>query len=148
MTRRTVYSIGFTKRSAQDFFETLKREGIQRLIDVRLNNASQLAGFSRSDSLSYLLPVVCAAEYRHEPLLAPTRELLTAYRKRRISWHAYARRFKALMRERRIEHELDPALFDQPTVLLCSEKTAECCHRRLVLDYLQKEWGGLQVRHL
>ena len=148
MAKRTAYSIGFTKHTAQDFFETLKANGIQRLVDVRLNNVSQLAGFSKRDDLEYFLRTICGIEYVHEPLLAPTQELLSDYQKRKIKWDTYARRFLTLMRERRIEREVNASFFDQTSVLLCSEETADHCHRRLVLDYLKRKWGDLAIRHL
>jgi uncharacterized protein YeaO (DUF488 family) len=115
---------------------------------VRLNNSSQLAAFSKRDDLAYFLRKICHAEYRHEPLLAPTQELLDAYKKRKGSWDDYERAFLALMRERRVEEVLSPALFETPTVLLCSEHTAEHCHRRLVLEYLQQHWDNLQIIHI
>jgi uncharacterized protein YeaO (DUF488 family) len=122
--------------------------GIRRLLDVRLNNVSQLAGFSKREDLRYFLRELCAAEYIHEPLLAPTQELLDEYRKAKGGWENYERRFLALMRERAVERRLDRRLFDLPTVLLCSEATAEHCHRRLVLEYLQAHWGDLTITHL
>lgn len=122
--------------------------GIRRLLDVRLNNVSQLAGFSKREDLAYFLRELCGAEYLHEPLLAPTQALLDAYRKQKGSWEEYERRFLDLMRERRIEERLDRHLFDIPTVLLCSEATPERCHRRLVLEYLQERWGDLRITHL
>jgi uncharacterized protein (DUF488 family) len=122
--------------------------GIRRLLDVRLNNVSQLAGFSKRDDLRYFLRELCAADYIHEPLLAPTQELLDEYRKRKGSWEDYERRFLALMRERGVERRIERRLFEIPTVLLCSEATAEKCHRRLVLEYLQSHWGGLTITHL
>lgn len=143
-----VYTIGFTKKTAEQFFESLRRVGIRRLLDVRLNNVSQLAGFSKREDLAYFLRTICDAEYLHEPLLAPTQELLDAYRKQHSSWEDYTRRFLALMGERHIEDRISPALFDVPTVLLCSEATAEHCHRRLVLEYLQSQWGNLTIIHL
>jgi uncharacterized protein (DUF488 family) len=143
-----VYTLGFTKRSAADFFGALKAAGIQRLLDVRLHNTGQLAGFTKRDDLAYFLRELCGAEYRHEPLLAPTADLLDAYRKRKGSWQEYERGFRALMAERAIEREYDPSLFAAPTVLLCSETTAERCHRRLVLEHLQQHWGGLEIVHL
>ena len=120
--------------------------GIRRLLDVRLNNVSQLAGFSKRDDLAYFLRTICDAEYLHEPLLAPTQELLDGYRKHDSGWDAYERRFLALMAERRIEDHISPDFFAMPTVLLCSEATAERCHRRLVLEYLQRAWGADDVR--
>ena len=143
-----IYTVGFTRKSAAEFFELLKARGIRRLIDVRLNNVSQLAGFSKRDDLAYFLREIVGAEYEHEPLLAPTQELLDDFKKRRGSWPDYERRFLALMRERKIEDKLDRASFAEPTVLLCSEATPEHCHRRLVVEYLDAAWGGIEVVHL
>jgi uncharacterized protein (DUF488 family) len=143
-----IYSIGFTQKSAAQFFGALKAAGIRRLLDVRLNNTSQLAAFAKKDDLAYFLETICGAEYAHEPLLAPTQQMLDAYKKRKGDWAAYEREFLALLRERRIEAKLDPAQFATPTVLLCSEPTAEHCHRRLVLEYLAEEWNNLTIHHL
>jgi uncharacterized protein (DUF488 family) len=143
-----VFTIGFTKRSAADFFGTLRRAGIQRLLDVRLNNSSQLAGFTKASDLPFFLKEICGAEYLHEPLLAPSQELFDAYKKGKGSWNEYERRFLHLMAEREIEKKIDRKLFEIPTALLCSETTAEHCHRRLVLEYLQEKWGGLTAVHL
>jgi hypothetical protein len=113
---------------------------------VRLNNASRLAGFARRADLPFFLKELCGAEYLHEPLLVPTRELLDAYRN--WGWPNYERAFLELLRERRVEETLDRNLFEVPTVLLCSEAGPEHCHRRLVLEYLDREWGGIQAVHL
>lgn len=143
-----VFTIGFTQSTAAQFFGRLRQAGIKRLLDVRLNNSSQLASFAKKDDLAFFLRELCSVDYLHEPLLAPTQAMLDAYKKAKGSWRDYEERFLALMAERRIEERLDRRLFDLPTVLLCSEPTAEHCHRRLVLDYLQEKWGGLQVTHL
>jgi uncharacterized protein (DUF488 family) len=143
-----IYTAGFTKKTAEQFFESLRRAGIRRLLDIRLNNSSQLAGFSKRDDLAYFLRVICHADYQHEPLLAPTQDLLDEYKKQKGSWEAYERRFLALMRERRIEERIDRRLFAVPTVLLCSEATPEHCHRRLVAEYLRDQWGDLTITHL
>jgi len=143
-----VYSIGFTKKTAQQFFDLLKREKIRRLLDVRLNNISQLAGFTKRDDLKYFLREICGAEYLHEPLLAPTQEILDGYKKKKGAWEEYERKFLALMSERKIEQRIDRSIFSVPTVLLCSEPTPEHCHRRLVLEYLSNKWGTISVRHL
>jgi uncharacterized protein (DUF488 family) len=143
-----IYSIGFTQRSAEDFFNTLKSAGIRRLVDIRLNNTSQLAAFAKRDDLAYFLKAICNAEYHHEPLLAPTQDTLDTYKKRKGDWAAYEREFLTLMRTRKIEKKLDRAQFTQPTVLLCSEFTPEHCHRRLILEYLQKKWGDFNIVHL
>jgi len=143
-----IYTIGFTQRTAAAFFGALKEAGIRRLVDVRLNNRSQLAGFAKRGDLAYFLRELCAASYRHEPLLAPTQEMLDAYKKAKGSWDDYERRFIALLRERRVEEAISPAIFAVPTVLLCSEATADHCHRRLVCDYLDTHWGNVRAIHL
>ena len=125
----------------------MKDAGIGGLLDVRLNNASRLAGFARRADLPFFLKELCGAEYLHEPRLTPTREILDAYRKGG-GWPNYERAFLGLLRERRVEETLDRSLFEVPTVLLCSEASAEHCHRRLVLEYLDREWGGIRAVHL
>lgn len=115
---------------------------------MRLNNSSQLAGFAKRDDLAFFLAELRGAEYLHEPLLAPTREMLDTYKKGAESWQEYERRFLELLRERRVEKVLDRSLFEVPTTLLCSEASPEHCHRRLVLEYLDREWGGIRAVHL
>lgn len=143
-----VYTIGFTRRSAADFFSTLDQHGIKRVIDVRIHNASQLAGFTKRDDLAYFLQRILGAEYRHEPTLAPSEELLRAYRSRELDWDTYGARFRDLMAERRIQDQYNPDLFVPPTVLLCAEPNARECHRALILDYLNKYWGNIEPIHL
>jgi uncharacterized protein (DUF488 family) len=144
----TMFSIGFTQRSAEEFFGALREAGVRRLLDVRLNNTSQLAGFAKRDDLRFFLREICGAEYEHEALLAPTREMLDGYKKRKGAWSEYEREFLTLMRERRIEERVSRASFETPTALLCSERTTEHCHRRLVMEYFAEAWGGVQLRHL
>jgi len=143
-----VYTIGFAKKKARQFFSALKKAGIKRLIDVRLNNSSQLAGFTKRDDLSYFLEQLCDAEYIHMPILAPTKDILDDFKKMKMPWQDYERRFMALMAERRIEEEVNKTLFEVATVLLCSEPTADHCHRRLVSEYLRDKWGDLKIIHL
>ena len=143
-----VYTVGFTKKTAAQFFGTLKNAGIKRLLDVRLNNASQLARFARREDLPFFLKELCGIEYVHEPQLAPTKNLLRDYRKKNITWSDYERRFCQLMADRKIETTLNRDLFALPTALLCSEATAEQCHRRLILEYLQQHGSNLQIIHL
>lgn len=143
-----VYTIGFAKKTAAKFFGALKSAGVKRLLDVRLNNSSQLAGFTKRDDLPYFLREICGAEYVHEPLLAPTQDLLDDYKKRKGNWSDYERQFLQLMEQRRVEEKIDRRVFDVPTALLCSETTAEHCHRRLVLEYLGRKWGDIKVVHL
>ena len=143
-----IYSIGFTQKSAGEFFGTLKSHAIERLLDVRLNNTSQLAGFAKQADLAWFLGEICGAAYEHEPLLAPTQEMLDAFKKHKGSWDVYEQSFLSLMKERKIESAIDRESFAKRTVLLCSEPTAERCHRRLVLEYLQQHWEGIKVHHL
>jgi uncharacterized protein (DUF488 family) len=118
------------------------------LVDVRLNNVSQLAGFTKREDLQFFLKEICGADYQHEFLLAPTQGILDDYKKKKGAWSEYERKFLALMAERRIEERIDRSLFSIPTVLLCSEPTAEHCHRRLVLEYLRDKWGNVKLTNL
>ena len=142
-----VLTIGFTQKRAQRFFELLRDAGAKRAVDVRLNNASQLAGFAKRDDLAWFLHEICAMDYLHLPALAPTKDLLAAYRKANIDWPTYELRFLDLMRERRIEETVDPSMLDNGC-LLCSEDQPHHCHRRLVAEYLNDHWGGFEVVHL
>jgi uncharacterized protein (DUF488 family) len=143
-----IYTIGFTKKTAEQFFTLLKDAKIRRLLDVRLNNVSQLAGFTKKEDLKYFLREICGCEYVHEPLFAPTQEMLDYYKKDKRSWEEYERSFLDLMAERKVEDKIDQLTFAVPTALLCSEPTAEHCHRRLILDYLLTKWDNIYVRHL
>ncbi|HEY2823450.1 MAG TPA: DUF488 domain-containing protein [Candidatus Acidoferrum sp.] len=146
-----IYSIGFTQKTAAQFFSLLQQHGIRRLLDVRLNNVSQLAGFAKRDDLKFFLHEICNADYIHDPTLAPTQEMLDRYKKEKTTpWSEYESAFLALITQRKIESTLDPAIFNIPTVLLCSEPTPENCHRRLVLEYLQNHWPthNIHITHL
>jgi uncharacterized protein (DUF488 family) len=143
-----IYTIGFTQTTAEHFFSRLAAARVERLLDVRLNNSSQLAGFAKARDLPYFLRELLGASYEHEPLLAPTQELLDQYKKQRGDWSTYEQRFLALMRERQIQHALDAEGFKAPTALLCSEATPEHCHRRLVAEYLADYWSDTQIVHL
>lgn len=143
-----IYTIGFTQTTAERFFKRLADVGIGRLLDVRLNNTSQLAGFARAKDLPFFLRELVGAGYEHEPLLAPTQELLDEYKKRGGDWSTYEVQFLELMRRRQIEHALAASDFQTPTVLLCSEATAEHCHRRLVCEYLADRWPDVRSVHL
>ena len=148
MPSAAVSTIGFTKTTAEGFFERLLESGVKRIIDVRLHNTSQLAGFAKSDDLAYFLKKIGGIEYVHELLLAPTDAMLKAYKKEKGDWDAYEARFMTLMAKRQIENRLKPEMLDG-TCLLCSEATPHHCHRRLVCEYLNDKWNGaLGVRHL
>ncbi len=140
-----VYTIGFSRKGAEQFFETLKRHDISCLLDVRLNNTSQLAGYTKLPDLGYFLLEICSAAYLHLPQLAPTRELLDSYKKKKITWKEYESRYLALLREREVESQVQRRLLDGPSILLCSEPTPDYCHRRLALEYLQEQWGDMKI---
>ena len=146
-TDTTVYTIGFTKKSAAEFFGLLRRSGTKRVVDVRLNNVSQLAGFSKRDDLEYFLKEIVGIDYIHQPLLAPTADILDAYKKHKGDWSIYEPAFLDLMRRREIEKRIDPATI-KGGCLLCSEDKPHHCHRRLVVEYLRSKWGDLDIRHL
>jgi len=143
-----IWTIGFTQSTAEHFFGRLAAARIGQLLDVRLSNSSQLAGFAKAQDLPYLLRELVGAGYRHEPLLAPTKELLDSQKKQKGDWHVFERRFESLLAERQIETRLSPADFEPRTALLCSEASAERCHRRLVCDYLGLHWRGVAAVHL
>ena len=142
-----ISTIGFTQKPARHFFDLLMQSDARRVVDVRLNNGSQLAGFAKKDDLAFFLGELCGMEYIHLPALAPTKELLDDYRKRRCKWAAYEDRFIALMRERRIEATV-PKEIVADGCLLCSEDKPHRCHRRLVAEYLKQHWGNVEIEHL
>jgi uncharacterized protein (DUF488 family) len=142
-----VFTIGFTKSTAERFFGRLQRAGVKKILDVRLNNVSQLAGFAKKDDLRYFLKAIGGIDYAHEPLLAPTQPLLDRYKKDGGDWADYERRFLSLMAERRIEQTVPRASLEG-ACLLCSEDKPHHCHRRLVVEYLKQSWGDLEVQHL
>ena len=142
-----IYTIGFTKKSARDFFDLLRRAGVRRVVDIRLNNESQLAGFTKKEDLGYFLKAIADIEYVHRPDLAPTKEILDGYKKKRLNWADYERRFLDLMKERKAENLISQTDLDK-ACLLCSEPKAEKCHRRLVAEYLQSKWGNVKIHHL
>jgi uncharacterized protein (DUF488 family) len=143
-----IATIGFTKTTASGFFDRIKKSGVKKIVDVRLHNTSQLAGFAKAGDLAYFLREICGAEYLHQPLLAPTDDILKAYKRDKGDWNVYQGLFLKLMADRRIESRLRPDMF-QGSCLLCSEATPHHCHRRLVCEYLNDKWdGSLNVRHL
>jgi uncharacterized protein (DUF488 family) len=142
-----VFTIGFTKKSAETFFSRLCGAGVRRLVDVRLNNVSQLAGFSKKDDLRYFLKAICGIEYIHMPELAPTKSLLDEYKKHSHDWPKYEAQFLQLLTERRVEGKVSRDLLES-ACLLCSEEKPTHCHRRLVAEYLNSKWGGIETVHL
>lgn len=142
-----IYTMGFTKKNAEQFFSKLKEANVKSLIDTRLNNASQLAGFTKKDDLRYFLSKILNIEYIYAPSLAPTKEILDAYKKHGGSWDIYENKFNDLISIRKIEDKFDPKMLDD-ACLLCSEATPHHCHRRLVAEYLRDHWGNVEIIHL
>ena len=142
-----LYTIGFTKKSAETFFTRLQTAGVRKVIDVRLNNNSQLAGFSKRDDLAYFLRTIGGIGYAHSLPLAPTAELLDRYKKVDRDWPAYERDFRTLIADRHIERTLDRADLDG-ACLLCSEDKPHHCHRRIVAEYLRDSWNDVEIAHL
>lgn len=142
-----LFTIGFTKTTAKGFFDRLKRSGARKIVDVRLNNVSQLAGFAKRDDLAYFSKEICGMSYQHMPQLAPTKDILDDYKKRKeMQWTEYEERFLSLMAKRHIE-TIDKENIDGGC-LLCSEDKPHHCHRRLVAEYLKKKWGDVDIVHL
>lgn len=142
-----LFTIGFTKKSAEAFFTKLKQSGAKRVVDVRLNNVSQLAGFAKRNDLQFFLREICHMDYVHMPELAPTQDILDEYKKNKGDWAVYEQKFLQLMRKREIEKKIDPAVIADGC-LLCSEDKPHHCHRRLVAEYLKSQWSGIEVSHI
>ncbi len=142
-----LFTIGFTKKNAEQFFTALRGAGVRRILDIRLNNVSQLAGFSKRDDLKFFLREICHADYYHLPECAPTKEVLDKYKKNHGDWGEYEACFLPIMAARRIETLLTADLLDHGC-LLCSEPTPERCHRRLVAQYMESRMPALTIRHL
>lgn len=148
MNHIKILTIGFTKKKAEYFFEKLKKAGVKRVVDVRLNNISQLAGFAKKDDLIYFLTKIGGMDYVHLPELAPTKEILDAYKKQKGDWETYEREFIKLMERRHIEDKIPKEILDKGC-LLCSEDTPHHCHRRLVAEYLKNKWDeDIEIEHL
>ncbi|OJW25517.1 MAG: hypothetical protein BGO49_10865 [Planctomycetales bacterium 71-10] len=142
-----LFTIGFTKKSAETFFTRIKNSGARTLIDVRLNNVSQLAGFTKKNDLKYFTGEICKIDYLHLPVLAPTQDILTAFKTNKGDWGIYERQFLKLMEDRKIEAALTPEQLDGGC-LLCSEEKPHHCHRRLVAEYLKERWKDVEIEHI
>jgi uncharacterized protein (DUF488 family) len=144
-------TIGFAGKTAEEFFALLKDAGVRQVIDIRQHRGGQLSGFAKYPDLAYFLNGIASIAYKHEPLLAPTPELLKTYRNTK-DWPAYEENFLSLMKERGVPEVIDPETWSSPVALLCSEPGPEKCHRRLVADLLAHHWGRngqeVEIRHL
>jgi uncharacterized protein (DUF488 family) len=142
-----IFTIGFTKKPAEIFFSKLSSSGAKRIVDVRLNNVSQLAGFAKRNDLKYFLREICKMDYVHIPSLAPTQEMLDDYKKETKDWSVYERHFLDLMSSRKVEQLLSREQLADGC-LLCSEDKPDRCHRRLVAEYLKRHWSDIEIIHI
>lgn len=142
-----LFTIGFTRKSAADFFMRLRQAGVDTVIDTRLNNKSQLAGFAKQDDLRFFLWEIGGINYKHELSLAPTQDILDAYKKKKMSWEEYSERYLDLLKERQIETQLTEENLEN-ACFLCSEDQPHFCHRRLAAEYLKTYFNNLNISHL
>ena len=147
MKKIKIFTIGFTRKTAEEFFTLLLRAGVQRVVDIRLNNTSQLAGFTKKEDLGYFLKAIAGIDYFHRPDLAPTQQIMDAFKKNKGSWPDYERDFLALLRARKVESGISPELLHD-ACLLCSEEKPLHCHRRLVAEYFRSKWDNVEITHL
>jgi uncharacterized protein (DUF488 family) len=142
-----LFTIGFTQKSAERFFSLLQTAGVERVIDTRLNNRSQLAGFSKAEDLPYFLHAIASIGYTHAPEMAPTQAMLNRYKKDKVLWATYEREYLALLEERRLADSIDPNGLNN-ACLLCSEAKPTHCHRRLLAEYISRHFPGVRTTHL
>ena len=147
MNEIKIFTIGFTKKTAEDFFTRLIRAGVKRVIDIRLNNVSQLAGFAKRDDLRYFLRTIGGIDYTHRPDLAPTQQILDDFKKNKGIWSVYEKNFLALLSARGVEKSITPELLHE-ACLLCSEEKPAQCHRSLVVEYFNSKWGNIKICHI
>lgn len=133
----TLYTIGFTKKSAEQFFNLLKNNNVKQLVDVRISNSSQLAGFAKGKDLEFFVKEICHIPYRHITDFAPSKELLDRWHKQEVTWEEYEKIYIRLLKERNVLRDYGVKSFDG-SCFLCSEDTPEQCHRRLLAEYLQE----------
>jgi len=142
-----LYTMGFTKKSAEDFFTILGKNNVEKILDIRLNNDSHLSSFARKKHLPFLLERILRCKYDHLPILAPTDKLFQGYKKKTITWPDYKKRFMDLMDERKPENFITEAQLHN-ACFLCSEPSPEGCHRRLAAEYFAKKISGIRIKHL
>lgn len=140
-----IYTIGFTKKTAREFFDLLRKNSINKILDVRLNNSSQLAGYSKGTDLEFFCEL-CGIRYQHDLNLAPTKEILDNYKSKTINWTEYEMEFNKLLEKRQKAEEIDltPGIVDG-VCLLCSEDKAKNCHRRLIAEYIKNQYPEKEI---
>jgi len=144
----TLFTIGFTQKTAEQFFEKLKTAGVRRMVDIRLNNTSQLAGFAKRDDLVYFLKSICSIDYVHIPKLAPDQKLFELIKKKKGPWAQYESGFLKLLAERKIDRKFLNKTLQDGDCLLCSEHSPERCHRRIVAEQFKSTGASVEIIHL
>ena len=147
MDKIKLFTIGFTKKTAEKFFTQLCEKDVKRVVDIRLNNTSQLAGFAKMNDLKYFLRTICEIDYVHVPELAPEQEIFDTYKKNKGDWSGFERQFLNLLANRRVEDVVSRDILDGGC-LLCSEDKPDHCHRRLVAEYFNNKWGNIDIIHV
>lgn len=142
-----IFTIGFTKKNAENFFGLIKNNNIKLLVDIRLNNQSQLAGFTKKNDLIYFLKTICECSYVHKPLWAPNEQILNDYKKKAITWSDYEKKYISLLEARNSMRDFNPEAYNN-SCLLCSEPESKQCHRRLLAEFFQKTFPRTTVIHL
>lgn len=142
-----LYTIGFTKKSAEQFFDLLIKNKVEKIVDTRINNTSQLAGYAKNPDLQFFAKKIGNMDYQHEMDFAPTKELLAKYRKKEMTWEEYEIEYLNLLDMRKIAKKTNIETLHKHC-LLCSEHTAEKCHRRLLAEYFQAVKSDVKIIHL
>jgi len=144
-----ILTIGFTKKTAQEFFELLMVNNVEMILDIRLNNTSQLAIFAKYPDIEYFLKVICNIAYIHDTRFSPTIETLKRYKKKEITWDEYIREFNQTMKKRNIiEYIKTNYSIDKKICLLCSEEESKHCHRSLVANMFSQTFNELKITHI
>jgi uncharacterized protein (DUF488 family) len=144
---KKLYTMGYTQKPAKKFFNLIDKYEIKRIIDIRLHNNTQLAGFTKQNNLKYFLKRLSDCDYCHIPLMAPSKDIFDDSKKNGLEWKEYASRFNKLINQRKIEQLINEDDIDG-ACLLCCEPEATNCHRSLVAEYLQKYFGDIQIIHI
>ncbi|MEJ8756815.1 DUF488 domain-containing protein [Pontibacter sp. H259] len=142
-----IYTIGFTGKPAEKFFGLLTNSGVKKIIDTRINNVSQLAGFAKGSDLKFFAKEIGGISYEHKVDFAPTKELLARYRNKEMSWLQYENEYLNLLDIRKVAQKTDVEKLHE-NCLLCSEHTPEQCHRRLLAEYFKHVRNDIEIEHL
>jgi len=142
-----LFTVGFTKKPAETFFKLLKDSGVKQIVDTRINNVSQLSGFAKGSDLQFFAREIGNISYDHNLDFAPTKELLSLYRTKKLTWNDYEMEYLNLLDIRKIAQKINVENLHQHC-LLCSEHKPDKCHRRLLAEYLKQVRNDIKITHL